>query len=55
MTLMLTLSTWCTGTAMDMGIDPRTIVLVLALLFLLPGTGWLLYLRLLTRNGSSID
>ena len=49
MTLMLSLSTWCTGAAMDMGIDPRTIVMVLALLFLLPGTGWILYLRFLAR------
>ena len=53
MTLMLSLSTWCTGAAMDMGIDPRTIVLVLALLFLLPGTGWILYLRSLARTDST--
>ncbi len=52
MTLMLSFSTWCTGAAMDMGIDPRTIVLVLALLFLLPGTGWLLYLRFLAKSDS---
>ncbi|WPD21395.1 MAG: MFS transporter [Candidatus Electrothrix scaldis] len=55
MTLMLSLSTWCTGAAMDFGISPRTIVLVLALLFLLPGSGWLLYLRSLHKTGSSHD
>jgi MFS family permease len=53
MTLMMSLSTWCTGAAMDMGADPRTIVLVLALLFLLPGTGWILYLRSLARTDST--
>lgn len=53
MTLMLSLSTWCTGAALDMGVDPRTIVLVLALLFLLPGTGWFLYLRFLNRTGNA--
>ncbi|XCN72091.1 MAG: MFS transporter [Candidatus Electrothrix aestuarii] len=55
MTLMLSLSTWCTGAAMDFGISPRTIVLVLALLFLLPGSSWLLYLRSLHKTGSSHD
>jgi MFS family permease len=43
LTLVLSLSTWLTGLAMDMGASPRTVVLTLALLFLLPGTGWLLY------------
>ena len=45
LTLVLSLSTWSTGQALDMGVDPRTIVIVLALLFLLPGTSWFLYLR----------
>ncbi|MCW5201529.1 MAG: MFS transporter [Candidatus Electrothrix communis] len=53
MTLMLSLSTWCTGAALDMGIDPRTIAMALALLFLLPGAGWLLYLRFLARTGNA--
>ena len=53
MTLMLSVSTWCTGAAMDIGINPRTIVMVLAFLFLLPGTGWTLYLRFLTRTNST--
>ena len=55
MTLMLSFSIWCTGAALDMGIDPRTIVMVLALLFLLPGTSWLLYLRFLARTGDSLS
>jgi drug/metabolite transporter (DMT)-like permease len=50
LTLVLTLSTWLTGQALDMGADPRKIVMVLACLFLLPGTSWLLYLRGLTRE-----
>ncbi len=52
MTLMLSFSTWCTGAAMDIGINPRTIVLILALLFLLPGTGWMLYLRSLAKTNN---
>ena len=45
LTLVLSLSTWLTGLAMDMGASPRTIVLVLALLFIAPGCGWIFYLR----------
>jgi MFS family permease len=52
LTLVLSLSTWFTGQALDMGTDPRTIVIVLALLFLLPGTAWLVYLRSAGRTGS---
>lgn len=55
MTLMLSVSTWCTGAALDMGIDPRTIAMALALLFLLPGTGWFFYLRTLRKTGGSSD
>jgi hypothetical protein len=44
LTLVLSLSTWLTGVALDKGVDPRTIVVWLALLFLLPGSTWLLYL-----------
>lgn len=51
LTLVLSLSTWLTGMALDKGIDPRIIVAVLALLFLLPGSGWLLYLKRHTPLG----
>ncbi|WP_417915156.1 MFS transporter [Candidatus Electronema sp. JM] len=40
LTLVLTCSIWLTGAAMDAGADPRRIVLVLALLYLLPGIAW---------------
>ncbi|XOF34220.1 MAG: MFS transporter [Candidatus Electrothrix sp. YB6] len=53
LTLVLSLSTWCTGAAMDMGSNPRTIVMVLALLFLLPGISWFAYLRWLDRTGQN--
>ena len=52
LTLVLSLSTWCTGQALDMGIDPRTIVKILALLFVLPGISWFLYLRVLYKERS---
>ncbi|MEW6426689.1 MAG: MFS transporter [Thermodesulfobacteriota bacterium] len=39
-TLMLSLSTWLTGLAMEMGTAPRTVTAVLALLFLVPGLSW---------------
>ncbi len=44
LTLVLSISTWLTGVALDHGVDPGMIVVRLALLFLLPGSGWLLYL-----------
>ncbi len=44
LTLVLSISTWLTGVALDHGVDPRMIVVRLALLFLLPGSCWLLYL-----------
>jgi MFS family permease len=50
LTLVLSLSTWFTGLALDMGINPRSIVVALAILFLLPGTGWLVYLRSISRS-----
>ena len=50
LTLVLSLSTWLTGVALDKGVDPRTIVVWLALLFVLPGSCWLLYLYRLTRR-----
>ena len=52
LTLVLSMSTWCTGQALDMGINPRTIVMALAVLFLLPGTGWLVYLKSLSKSRS---
>jgi MFS family permease len=52
LTLVLSLSTWLTGTALDLGVEPRRIVAFLACLFLLPGSGWLLYLRSLARSRS---
>jgi MFS family permease len=44
LTLVLSLSTWITGVALDAGYDPRAIVLALAFLFLLPGLSWVFYL-----------
>ena len=44
-TLVLSLSTYFTGAALENGMDPRHITLALALLFLLPGIAWLLYLQ----------
>ena len=43
-TLILSLSTYFTGMALDKGIDPRNVTVFLALLFLMPGTFWLVYL-----------
>ncbi len=50
LTLVLSLSTWLTGVALDHGVDPRTIVVRLAVLFLLPGSGWFLYLVRLDKG-----
>lgn len=46
LTFILSLSTYLTGMALDRGIDPRTITVWLALLFLLPGSFWTVYLKL---------
>jgi MFS family permease len=43
LTLVLSLSTYFTGAALEHGVDPRTVTLRLALLFLLPGLLWTLY------------
>jgi hypothetical protein len=51
LTLVLSLSTWITGVALDAGCNPRAIVLVLAFLFLLPGLSWLYYLSRMARGG----
>ncbi len=45
LTFVLSLSTYFTGLGLDRGIDPRVITIWLALLFLLPGSFWTLYLK----------
>ncbi len=49
-TLVLSLSTYCTGAALDLGINPRYVALGLALLFLGPGSFWQIYLYKKRRN-----
>jgi predicted MFS family arabinose efflux permease len=44
-TLGLSLSSYCTGLALDWGVNPRHIVMVLAGMFLIPGSFWQVYLR----------
>ncbi|MBW2466707.1 MAG: MFS transporter [Deltaproteobacteria bacterium] len=46
LTLVLSLSTYFTGLGLDHGVDPRLLTIRLALIFLLPGTFWVIYLRL---------
>ncbi|RUM36643.1 MAG: MFS transporter [Desulfobulbus sp.] len=55
LTLVLSMSTWCTGLALDMGFAPQRIVVILALLFLLPGTAWFSYLTFFVRKVSGKD
>lgn len=43
LTLVLSLSTYLTGTALHDGADPRRVTAILACLFILPGTLWTLY------------
>jgi hypothetical protein len=43
LTLVLSLSTYFTGAALEHGAEPRTVVLRLALLFMLPGMVWTIY------------
>jgi len=43
LTLVLSLSTYFTGAALEHGAEPRTVVLRLALLFMLPGMVWTFY------------
>ncbi len=54
LTLFLSLSTWLTGVALDTSIEPRRIVVALALLFLLPGTCWFGYLKSMGRDKSAL-
>jgi len=50
LTLILSLSTYFTGLGLDHGVDPRLLTLWLALVFLVPGTFWLIYLKLHGKN-----
>ncbi len=43
LTFILSVSTYFTGAALDHGVSPRQIMLRLALLFLVPGTLWILH------------
>lgn len=49
-TLILSLSTYFTGAALDRGSDPRTVTAVLALIFLIPGTLWTIYAKMRLRR-----
>lgn len=49
-TLVLSVSTYCTGAALDLGVNPRHVALGLALLFLLPGSFWQIYLFKKRKN-----
>lgn len=40
LTLILSLSTWATGLALESGMDPRQVTIYLAIMFLVPGTVW---------------
>ena len=52
LTLIMSLSTLATGQALDAGFSPRSIVVVLALLFMVPGSLWWLYLTRLHRENN---
>ncbi len=45
LTLVLSLSSWVTGVALDAGFNPRHIGAFLALLFILPGSLWFFYIK----------
>ncbi len=45
LTLILSISTWFTGAAIDSGTNPRTVAAVLATVFILPGFAWFFYLK----------
>jgi len=51
LTLFLSLSTYFTGLALDHGDDPRQIAIYLALLFLIPGSFWCVYVLLREKKG----
>jgi len=46
LTLILSLSTYFTGLGLDHGVDPRVLTMRLALIFLVPGTIWTVYLKI---------
>ncbi len=51
-TLILSISTWITGAALDSGLDPRTVAIRLALLFLIPGSIWTIWVITGSRSHS---
>ena len=51
LTLVLSLSTYFTGAALDAGVSPRTAMIRLALIFTIPGTIWTIYAHL-NRNSA---
>ncbi|ADH85173.1 MFS transporter [Desulfurivibrio alkaliphilus] len=44
-TMILSISTYLTGAALDHGIDPRRVTMVLALCFLVPGVFWTIHAK----------
>lgn len=52
LTLILSLSTYFTGLGLDHGIDPRLLTMQLAMIFLIPGTFWLIYVKLKQKTFS---
>jgi hypothetical protein len=52
-TLILSISTWITGAALDSGLDPRTVAIRLALLFLIPGSLWIIWVIIGSRSHNS--
>nr|MBF0223426.1 MFS transporter [Desulfobulbaceae bacterium] len=52
-TLVLSISTYCTGLALDLGVNPRHVVVVLAGMFVIPGCFWTIYLRGRRRSTGS--
>ena len=53
LTFILSLSTYFTGAALDSGVEPRLITLRLAVLFLVPGSFWVVYLYQQKRTQDS--
>lgn len=51
LTFVMSLSTYFTGLGLDQGLPPRLLAVILALVFLLPGSFWIVYLRLNKRQG----
>ena len=53
LTFVLSLSTWFTGAALDSGLDPRTVAIRLALLFIIPGLLWTIWINFYKPSTSS--